>query len=94
VKSAAGAATGAAATAPTPPTGFFQVKTTEVLTASTCAANVVGAFGAVPIEIGSEVSEEKLIPLPFTAFTRNKYVFPAVRPEIVAAVELDTVRGI
>ena len=94
MKSAAGAATGAAATAPTPPTGFFQVKTTEVLVESTCAAKVVGAFGAVPIDIGSEVSEVKLIPRAFTAFTLNKYVFPAVKPEMVAAVELDTVRGI
>ena len=72
VKSAAGAATGAAATAPTPPAGFFQVKTTDVVGESTCAINVVGALGTVPIATGRETSEERLMPRAFTACALNR----------------------
>ena len=64
---------GFASTVPTPPVGFFHVKTALVeVVASTVATNVVGASGAVPTAIGLETSEFGLLPSAFTASTRKR----------------------
>lgn len=61
-----------ASTVPTPPVGFFQVKTALVdVVASTVATRVVGASGAVPTAIGLDTSEFGLLPSAFTASTRK-----------------------
>ena len=61
-----------ASTIPAPPVGFFQVRTALVeIAASIAATSVLGGSGAVPIAMGSELTEKLLVPRAFTACTRN-----------------------